>query len=110
MCTFPCSLGMYIIEDTALYSGCARIQVNGEWKECVKNRVSVSGIQCRFPFDYGGTPMVECVEADGAEHCQTLNDEWEECAGSMRTSLSGKPCIFPFVSKGKKVYGCIKDG
>lgn len=47
----------------------------GGWEVCIPEdesvlRLTVSGSECMFPFEYQGETATDCVDVNGAENCK----------------------------------------
>ena len=90
-------------------------------------RVSVSGSMCVFPVTYRGETVTDCTMISGKSQCRTERGIWEECDPTsqaaaaaavpppssssssnslVRTTVTGKPCKFPFEVRGRMFNDC----
>ena len=91
-------------------------------------RVSVSGSTCVFPVTYRGETVTDCTMISGKSQCRTERGIWEECDPTsqaaaaaavpppsssssssnslVRTTVTGKPCKFPFEVRGRMFNDC----
>eukprot|EP01025_Chloroclados_australasicus_P041464 TRINITY_DN4390_c0_g2_i1.p1 TRINITY_DN4390_c0_g2~~TRINITY_DN4390_c0_g2_i1.p1 ORF type:complete len:1038 (-),score=85.36 TRINITY_DN4390_c0_g2_i1:594-3707(-) len=97
-----------------------------------KERFTMDGQQCQFPFIYRRVGYNDCLYISDREQCQ-INRQWYDCApagstppvvssnppvstptpspapeeAAQRITISGALCEFPYTYRNQEQYGCI---